>query len=107
MELDSTQTLANIFLALNDKAVSTSSDVKTLLTKIDEMIEKTKECSSRDTELDENLPRSCLELRNKGHTMSGVYKIYVVGLRKSIEVCLCYILLFYTFKTSDSQEENG
>ena len=91
LEVNGADTMANIFLALYDKAVSTASDVKTLLNKADEIIDNTQNCSSNAPDQDEYLPRSCLELRNKGHTLSGVYNIYVVGLRKSIEVDIIYL----------------
>ena len=90
LEVNGVHTMANLFLALYDKAVSTSLDVKTLLEKTDEIIENTNNCtcSSDAPEQADHRPRSCLELRKKGHTMSGVYVIYVAGLGKLIEVAM-------------------
>ena len=77
--------MVNILLSLYDKAQTTSSDVKTLLSKVDETIENTKQCSKKP-DCNCQKPRSCLELRRKGHTLSGVYQIYVAGLDRDIEV---------------------
>ena len=101
--------VSEVFVTLYEKELETSSDVKTLLGKTDDMHESAKECGRIPTIIEEihsqcgnqkeavcEKPKSCLELLEKGHTLSGVYKIHIETLEKDIEV---YILLFSFMST--------
>ena len=79
-------TLKDLCQVLHDTSVSVSSDMKTLLNETSEIIEKTNDCGSDASDTENQMPGSCLELQNKGHTQSGVYRIYVASLGEAIEV---------------------
>ena len=95
--------LGNVFVALYEKAQETSADVKTLLGKTEEVLESASECERIPSIIEEihnskmneavlcEKPKSCLELLMNGHTLSGVYKIYVATLEKDIEVFITFI----------------
>lgn len=74
----------HVFASLHDKAVETSDDVKTLLSKMDRVLERLDEISKKQE--DSEKARSCLELLRTGHTLSGVYKIYVASIQRFVEV---------------------
>lgn len=72
----------SVYTSLHDRAVETS--VKTLLSKMDRVLERIDKFSKKQE--DSEKARSCLELLRTGHTLSGVYKIYVASIRRSVEV---------------------
>lgn len=102
--------VSEVFVTLYEKALETSSDVKTLLEKTDDIHESAKDCGKIPSIIEEvhsqcgnqkesvcEKPKSCLELLKKGHTLSGVYKIHIETLEKDIEVditCCCFFHVF-------------
>ena len=96
--------VSEVFVTLYEKALETSSDVKTLLGKTDDVFESANECGRIPNIIEEihsqcgnqkeaicEKPKSCLELLKKGHTLSGVYKIHIETLEKDIEVDILLI----------------
>ena len=101
--------VSEVFVTLYEKALETSSDVKKLLGKTDDMHASAKECGRIPTIIEEihsqcgnqkevvcEKPKSCLELLEKGHTLSGVYKIHIETLEKDIEVDILLISFMST-----------
>ena len=101
--------VSEVFVTLYEKALETSSDVKTLLGKTDDVLESAKECGRIPSIIEEihsqcgnqkeavcEKPKSCLELLEKGHTLSGVYKIHIETLEKDIEVDILLISFLST-----------
>ena len=86
LDTEDFNTLKELCQVLHDTSVSISSDMKTLLNDTCEIIKKTKDCDSGASDSENQMPGSCLELQNKGHTQSGVYRIYVASLGEAIEV---------------------
>ena len=91
--------VSEVFVTMYEKAIETSSGVKTLIEKTGDVLESVNECRRIPDILEEiqnqcgkeeeticEKPKSCLDLLKKGHTLSGVYKIHVESLEKDIEV---------------------
>ena len=93
--------MGDVFVLLHDKALETSADVKTLLGETGDvgtvLQELSSECGKVPTILEElkairknqeffRKPRSCLELLNSGHTLSGPYTVYAESYSKETEV---------------------
>ena len=94
--------VGNVFVLLHDKALETSADVKTLLEETDDVGATLQtlsgECGRLSLVLEEleairenqefyKKPRSCLELLETGHTLSGHYMVYAESNSKEFEVC--------------------
>ena len=101
--------VGEVFVTTYNKAISTSSDVKTLLAATETLLENTNALEASYQEISDDIevlkegqatcnrenPKSCLEVLNNGHTMSGVYDIFPDSSIRPIQVnfLICFIPL--------------
>ena len=92
--------IGEVFVTTYNKAISTSSDVKTLLAAMETLLENTNALQATYKEISDDIevlkegqatcnreqPKSCLEVLNNGHTMSGVYDIFPESSIRPIQV---------------------
>ena len=92
--------IGEVFVTTYNKAISTSSDVKTLLAAMETLLENTNALQASYKEISDDIevlkegqatcnrenPKSCLEVLNNGHTMSGVYDIFPESSIRPIQV---------------------
>ena len=92
--------IGEVFVTTYNKAISTSSDVKTLLAAMETLLENTNALQASYKEISNDIevlkegqamcnrenPKSCLEVLNNGHTMSGVYDIFPESSIRPIQV---------------------